>query len=569
MRPVALAMLIALTPAARAAVPLIPIPAENPLTPERAMLGKFLFWDEQLSSDNTVACGTCHEPGFGGKDPRRAVNPGADGLRPSPDDIFGSFGVITMGADALYTGDAVFGDGPQITGRAAQTVLGALWSPLAFWDGRAGASFADPVSGAVLIPFGGALEAQAVGPILNTTEMGHAGRTWDDVTTKLAGAPPLGLSPSLPAAMEAARAAAPSYPALFALAFGDDQITAARIGFAIAAYERTLVADQTPYDRFEAGDPAALTAQQARGLNTFLRTPCAVCHAPPLFTDSSFRNIGLRPIAEDAGRGDITGQPADDGRFKVPSLRGVGLETAFMHNGAFTSLEQVLDFYVAPPRQFPQNQDPLVPQIRLAPPERADIIAFLRGGLTDDRLAAGLAPFDAPALHASVGACSDGVDNDSDGLGDLVDPGCFSDADTSELAHELRCDDGLDNDGDGSLDGADPNCDLAAFSLAVSALSPGFPATFHVDGAAPGARVTWFVSTRGQGMGPCHPTAPICLDLLAPSAIGSAVADASGAADLTVTVPAGARAGLTLWAQAAWFAGGGGEVSAVATEIVE
>ncbi len=554
-------LLAALTAPAVAQVPPVPTPAANPTQPDRAMLGKFLFWDEQLSSDNTVACGTCHQPGDNGRDPRRAVNPGQDGLFRTPDDVFGSPGVITMDTTGAYVGDAVFGDGPQVTGRNSPTALGSLWSPLAFWDGRAGASFSDPVSGAVLIPVGGALEAQAVGPILNPAEMAHEGRTWDDVTAKLLAASPLALASGLPSAMVAARAASPTYPDLFETAFGDPTITPARVAFAIAAYERTLVADQTPYDAFVAGDATALSAQEARGLTAFTGTTCAVCHAPPLFTDNSFRNLGLRPPPEDEGRGAITGVPGDDGRFKVPSLRGAGLEGSFMHNGQFTTLDQVLNFYVAPPPA--PGQDPLVRQVRLAPPQRNDVVVFLQRALTDPRVEQGLPPFDAPTLHATPDACADGIDNDGDGAADLADGGCFSDGDSSEYAHDLVCDDGLDNDGDGVVDGDDANCDAGAFTVTSTALSAGALTTFSAHGAAPGERVVFFVSTQGEGMGPCHPTAPICLDVIAPRTVGSAVADAQGDAVISVRVPSAARPGTGIWAQAAWFVGGAGDVSAV------
>jgi hypothetical protein len=87
--------------------------------------------------------------------------------------------------------------------------------------------------------------------------------------------------------------------------------------------------------------------------------------------------------------------------------------------------------------------------------------------------------------------------------------------------------------------------------------------TFTAHGAAPGERVVFFVSTQGEGMGPCHPTAPICLDVIAPRTVGSAVADALGDAVISLRVPAGARPGTDVWAQAAWFAGGVGDVSAV------
>ena len=75
-----------------------PVPSENPITEAKRVLGKILFWDEQLSSDDSVACGSCHRPAEGGSDPRIAIHPGVDGLTPSPDDTLGSPGVARVDA---------------------------------------------------------------------------------------------------------------------------------------------------------------------------------------------------------------------------------------------------------------------------------------------------------------------------------------------------------------------------------------------------------------------------------------------------------------------------------------
>jgi hypothetical protein len=124
---------------------------------------------------------------------------------------------------------------------------------------------------------------------------------------------------------------------------------------------------------------------------------CNVCHTPGLFTDNTFRNIGLRPPAEDLGRQIVTGNPADRGRFKVPSLRNVGLRTSFMHNGQFTSLSEVVRFYAraqgAAP-QFPDNRDPVMPLINIQPGQIAPLVDFLTNALTDPRVAAEQFPFD-------------------------------------------------------------------------------------------------------------------------------------------------------------------------------
>lgn len=417
------------------ALPPVPVPAENPVTEPKRILGKILFWDEQLSSDHSVACGTCHLPEFGGGDPRPGAHPGADGSFGNADDVVGSPGVRRASALNVHTADPVFGTGLQVTGRHAPSFFGALFDVDTFWDGRARSAFADPQTGAPAIASGGALESQAVGPILSDVEMAHEDRSWDGVVAGLRVAVPLAMATDLPPDVAAALASGPSYPALFAAAFGDEAITASRIAFAIATYERTLVPDETPYDRFAAGDVAALTPAQRAGL-AFLNGPaCGPCHPAPNFSNGTFRNIGLRPPDEDLGRAIVTGLDADRGRFKVPALRNVGLKTHFMHDGRLTSLEQVLDFYQAINGQvhFPENQDPLVAGgIPIAPLTRVQLLDFLRNGLTDPRVANGTAPFDRPTLRGGQGLCDDGLDNDADDAIDLADAQCTDATDNFE-----------------------------------------------------------------------------------------------------------------------------------------
>ncbi|MBL4698321.1 MAG: hypothetical protein JKX70_05765 [Phycisphaerales bacterium] len=185
-----------------------------------------------------------------------------------------------------------------------------------FWDGRATSEFVDPQTGEVLIASGGALESQAVGPVVSSVEMSHESRDWDFIIDKLTSARPLALASNLTPDMAAAVDGGQDYPELFAQAFGDDQITAGRIGMAIATYERTLVPDQTPWDAVNDGDQNAMTLEQRAGFNSFTNSRCSACHVGPQFTGNGFRNIGLRPIGEDRGRFEITGNNPDRGRFK-------------------------------------------------------------------------------------------------------------------------------------------------------------------------------------------------------------------------------------------------------------
>lgn len=390
-------------------LPPVPVPPQNPITAPKATLGKLLFWEEQMSSDNRVACGTCHTFGAGGGDQRRAPHPGNDGISPSPDDTFGSPGIVRSDANNDYLPDPRFGLQAQVGRRTAPSVYNAAWFPSLFWDGRATSSFVDPDTGAVLIPVGGALESQSLAPIVAGDEMAHDARTFAEATQKLTTALPMALAINLPADMAAAIAGGATYPDLFAAAFGTPDITAARIAMALATYQRTLVPNQTPYDLFIAGNPGAMTPQQVNGLNVFNGPArCNLCHTPGLFSDGQFRNLGLRPIAQDNGRQGITGNFADRGKFKVPSLRNVGLRSSLMHTGQFTSVPQVFGFYLNGGGPNLDNKDALLvplngpPPNGVPPPAANDLINFVQNALTDPRVAAGQFPFDRPTLRGQL-----------------------------------------------------------------------------------------------------------------------------------------------------------------------
>ncbi|MFI4871612.1 MAG: cytochrome-c peroxidase, partial [Phycisphaerales bacterium JB061] len=384
---------------------LLPVifPPENPFSESKRALGKILFWDEQLSSDNTTSCGTCHIPEAGGTDPRFAINPGLDGLTGTPDDIKGSFGVVDADDNNEFIVNNTFDIFRQVTGRAANPTINAAYAEHLFWDGRATSEFIDPETGTVAIAMGGALESQVVGPPLSDVEMAHSSRDWSQITAKLATARPLALATNLTPDQSAALAANPSYPELFEDAFGDPAITAKRIAFAIATYERTLVSDQSPWDQVQAGDPNAMTPIQQEGWVIFQNARCDSCHTPPLFTDNMFRNIGIRPIALDSGRQEVTGLNSDRGRFKTPGLRNAGLKPNFMHSGHLATLTQAVQFYVQPP-PFPDNVDPFMGAVDLIGPQVAPLTEFIATGLLDPRVAAGTFPFDRPTLRSELPA---------------------------------------------------------------------------------------------------------------------------------------------------------------------
>jgi cytochrome c peroxidase len=134
----------------------------------------------------------------------------------------------------------------------------------------------------------------------------------------------------------------PEYVTLFRVAFGPDTvIDASRLGDAIAAFERTLVAMNSPFDRFRRGEANAMTEQQRRGMDTFDRVGCDRCHEGSMFSDFSLHAEGVKehPLLSQADSG------AGRFRFRTPTLRNVGLTAPYMHNGMLATLEDVLRFY--------------------------------------------------------------------------------------------------------------------------------------------------------------------------------------------------------------------------------
>ncbi|MBV9242733.1 MAG: carboxypeptidase regulatory-like domain-containing protein [Acidobacteria bacterium] len=377
-----------------------PAPVGNDLTGAKVYLGKALFWDEQMSATRTVSCGTCHHSVSGGTDPRGlATNAGSDGFLGSADDVHGSAGVPSNNADGTYVNVANYGINDQVTGRKTVSYVNAAYAPVLFWDGRATGTFTDQISGLTLLNGGAALESQSAGPPVATAEMGNNGRSWTDVATRIAASKPLALSPSVPTALTT-WINGRSYSDLFNEAFGTPDVTPSRISFAIASYERTLFSDQATVDLDAAGiTPLSAAAQRGRGV--FNGSGCNVCHAGPVFSDQSFRDIGVRPDTEDTGRFQVTGNPGDTGRFRVPSLRNVGLRHEFFHNGEFTTLNQVVAFYNRG-GDFPNNPNfarGLVRPLGLSPGQQSDLVAFLQS-LTDPRVANETAPFDRPTLYS-------------------------------------------------------------------------------------------------------------------------------------------------------------------------
>ena len=187
-------------------------------------------------------------------------------------------------------------------------------------------------------------------------------------------------------ALVAELGAIPQYVTLFATAFGGgaEAVTLPNVDRALAAFQRTLISDDSPFDRYAAGDFDALTPSQRRGLALFRSgaTRCFECHAAPTFAGDTFRVIGV--AGDDPGRAAVS-DDGSPGAFKVPTLRNVALTASYMHNGSLPTLEAVVDFYAQGGGRAhgAENVDVFVSGFELNEQERADLVAFLYA-LTDE-----------------------------------------------------------------------------------------------------------------------------------------------------------------------------------------
>lgn len=322
-------------------------PADNPVTAEKAELGRWLFHDKRLSFNETVACGSCH-----------------------------------VQARAFTDPDPVS--------------RGALGDPLRR-NSMALSNIAYNVSQTWANPVLRALEQQALVPLFgdNPIELGATGHEQEILGRLRADA---------------------RYTPMFAAAFpgASDPYTIPNVIAAIATFQRTLLSGDSRYDRHRRGDAAALTAEEKRGLGLFNSEAleCHHCHGGFNFTLSvdfaggppatpSFFNTGLYNVdgagaypLRDRGLFEVTVSNSDMGRFKVPSLRNVGVTAPYMHDGSMATLEEVVAFYERGGRLIEQGPDagdgrasPLkssfIQGFALTAADRAALLAFLRA-LTDD-----------------------------------------------------------------------------------------------------------------------------------------------------------------------------------------
>ncbi len=178
-------------------------------------------------------------------------------------------------------------------------------------------------------------------------------------------------------------AAIQEYEALFNAAF-DDGVSLANIENALAAFQRTLISNDSPFDQYAAGNVDALTPSQRRGLALFRSgaTRCFECHTAPTFASDTFRVVGVP--SDDPGRAGVVDN-GSEGAFKVPTLRNIALTAPYMHNGSLQTLEAVVDFYADGGGRIhgQENVDVFVQGFELTDQERLDLVAFLFA-LTDE-----------------------------------------------------------------------------------------------------------------------------------------------------------------------------------------
>lgn len=309
-------------------------PRNNLGEASKVELGYQLFFDPILSNDKTTSCASCHHPDFGM----------ADGL------------VKGVGAGGKGYGAHRAGTGPELP-RNTPSIFNVAFNEFQFWDGRVRT-----------------LEEQVLVPLFAENEMNQH---------------------DLAELLKRLRAV-PQYRELFGKAFGfktkqdGSEINLQNIARAIAAFERKLNITETKYDHFAKGKDDALTTEQLRGLVVFMgQGQCAVCHTPPHFHDGVLSSIGTTtspdknaPIDPDPGFGAVLRRQDGFGMFKTPGLRNVERTAPYMHNGAFKTLEEVVEFYNdgggRGRGQNPYSQDSKVAKLDLTEQQKKDLVAFLK-----------------------------------------------------------------------------------------------------------------------------------------------------------------------------------------------
>lgn len=326
--------------------PPVETPADNRLTEAKVVLGRWLFYDRRLSFNNTVSCADCHRQQEGFADPRR----------------------FSVGA----TGEE--------TRRNAMTLTNVAYNGRYMWANPAVKT----------------LETQMMIPLLGEHPV------------------EMGLSKDEDGVIGGLRADR-RYGPLFVAAFpgDDDPVRLVNAVKAISSFVRTLVSFNSPFDRFLVGDRDAISVDAQRGFALFRseRLGCVKCHEGHNFrmtpghrttrSDDSvaYHNTGLYNLeggaypSRDRGLIDVSGDPADMGRFKAPTLRNIAVTAPYMHDGSIGTLDEVLDHYARGGRlvstgpeagdgRLNPGKSRFITGFAITPGEKRAVIAFLES-LTD------------------------------------------------------------------------------------------------------------------------------------------------------------------------------------------
>lgn len=266
--------------------PQMEIPGDNPMTVEGVELGRKLFYEKKLSGDNSMSCGTCH----------------------SPQSAFSDNNQFSTGIDGIQGN------------RNSMALVNLGWNKSFFWDGRAKT-----------------LEDQILQPVTNPIEMHE---TWPNAVAKLQ--------------------QSVDYRNMFYRAFGEEGIDSIKVAKAVAQFLRTMISGSSKFDvmyKFQNSLPLNeqeqqiyqdITAGEWAGYDLFKSlngADCFHCHNGPLMQVHNFSNNGLDATFSDLGRGAITGNPNDNGKFKIPTLRNIAFSAPYMHDGRFATLDEVIDHY--------------------------------------------------------------------------------------------------------------------------------------------------------------------------------------------------------------------------------
>ncbi len=342
-------------------LPDVPVPATNPVTREKIALGRKLFYDRRLSINDTFSCAMCHIPEQGFTSHEIATAVGVEG---------------------------------RTVRRNSQTIYNVAYATRLFHDGREEN-----------------LEQQVWSPLLAKNEMAN---------------------PSIGYVLQKIRSFS-DYNGLFEAAFDGAPVGMETLGMAIASYERTLVSGNSPFDKwYFAGNNESMSETAQRGFRLFTgKAGCVACHTigkdSAIFTDNAMHNTGLgyensigsgvkskrvtlapgvfvdisseviesvgNPPPADVGQYEVTENPADRWKYKTPGLRNVALTAPYMHNGQFSTLREVVEFYNQGGVPNPLL-DPVVRPLGLNDQDMDDLVAFmmsLTGDNVDELVADGFA----------------------------------------------------------------------------------------------------------------------------------------------------------------------------------